>query len=114
MAGYYFLTLAALVVAGFFLGRFRAASLAVGAHGGPMLHSLPTYHGLYTAALILVPMLLVFVVGAPVHRSARQFGGAVASSRPKSPPTSSDAAPRCAMCSTWPPASTLGHALAAS
>ncbi len=66
MAGYYFLTLAALVVAGFFLGRYRAASLAVGANGGPMLHSLPTYHGLYTAALIFVPMLLTFMIGTPV------------------------------------------------
>jgi phosphate transport system permease protein len=66
MAGYYFLTLAALVVAGFFLGRFRAASLAIGAGGGAMLHSLPTYHGLYTAALILVPMLLAFTIGAPL------------------------------------------------
>jgi phosphate transport system permease protein len=67
MAGTYFLTLAALVVAGFFLGRYRATALAVGnGGGGPILHSLPAYHGLLTAALVLVPMLLVFVVGAPL------------------------------------------------
>ena len=66
MAGYYFLTLAVLVVAGFLLGRFRATRLVVGARGGPMLHSMPAYHGLYAAAMILVPMLVVFAVGAPV------------------------------------------------
>jgi len=66
MAGYYFLTLAALVVAAFLLGRFRAASLVVGGRGAPLLHSLPTYHGLYVAALVLMPMLLVFVVGSPL------------------------------------------------
>src|SRR5262245_64923210 len=66
MAGYYFLTLAALVVAGFFLGRFRAARLVAGTPGGPMLHSMPAYHGFYTAAMILVPMLVVFAFGAPI------------------------------------------------
>jgi len=66
MAGYYFLTLAALVVAGFLLGRFRASALAVNTGGGPLLHSLPTYHGLFTAATVIIPMLLVFIVGAPL------------------------------------------------
>src|SRR5262245_3369609 len=66
MAGYYFLTLSALVVAGFFLGRFRAARLVAGTRGGPMLHSMPAYHGLYTAAMILVPMLVAFAFVAPI------------------------------------------------
>jgi phosphate transport system permease protein len=66
MAGYYFLSLAVLVGVAFLLGRFRATSLSVGDHGGSILHSLPVYHGLYVAGLVLVPMLLVFTVGAPV------------------------------------------------
>jgi phosphate transport system permease protein len=66
MAGYYFVTLAVLVVAAFLLGRFRAASLGVGDRGGSLLHSLPVYHGLYVAALVLVPMLLVLMAGVPL------------------------------------------------
>jgi phosphate transport system permease protein len=66
MAGYYFLTLAMMVVGGFFLGRFRAASLGVAARQGRTLHSLPTYHGLYVAALVLIAMLMAFIVGAPL------------------------------------------------
>lgn len=66
MAGYYFLSLAVVVVAAFLLGRFRAASLGVRGGGGPILHSLPIYHGLYAAVLVLVPMLLVFIVGVPL------------------------------------------------
>lgn len=66
MAGYYFSAMALLVIVGFFLGRFRAAGLAVGADRRSVLHSLPTYHGLYTAVMALVPMLLVFAIGAPL------------------------------------------------
>ena len=111
MAGYYFLTLAALVVAAFLLGRFRAASLVVGGRGAPLLHSLPTYHGLYVAALVLMPMLLVFVVGVAADRTAGQLGCAVAFPDPTWQPTRSDAAPLCAMCSISSPDSTLEQSL---
>jgi phosphate transport system permease protein len=67
MAGYYFLTLAVLVAVGFLAGRQRAAAIAVGANSsGSVLHSLPAYHGLLTAAMVLVPMLAVFAIGMPV------------------------------------------------
>ena len=111
MAGYYFLTLAALVVAGFFLGRYRAASLAVGANGGPMLHSLPTYHGLFTAALIFVPMLLTFMIGAPVL--GRLANSAALSFFP--PEVAADelqARVRAARCGQPGRRPVLGHALA--
>ncbi|HKZ97397.1 MAG TPA: phosphate ABC transporter permease subunit PstC [Hyphomicrobiaceae bacterium] len=64
MAGYYFLTLAVLLLAAFFVGRSRA----VGVSGGNFaaMHSLPTYHGLLLAAMVLVPMLFVFAIGAPL------------------------------------------------
>ena len=66
MAGYYFLTLAMMVVAGFLAGRYRAASLGVAVRQGRLLHSLPTYHGLYIASLVFIAMLIAFIVGAPV------------------------------------------------
>jgi phosphate transport system permease protein len=66
MVGFYWLTLAALVVAGFFAGRFRAAALVADAASRQSLHSLPAYHGLFTAAMVLVPMLLVFAIGEPL------------------------------------------------
>jgi phosphate transport system permease protein len=66
MAGYYFLTLAVLVIAGFIAGRRRAQGFTGTKGRTPVLHSLPTYHGLFAAAMIFVPMLVVFVVGAPV------------------------------------------------
>ena len=66
MAGYYFLTLAVLVLIGFFLGRYRASAVATAAGGRAVLHSLPAYHGLFTVAAVFVPMLLVFAIGAPV------------------------------------------------
>ena len=65
MAGYYFLAVAALVLAGFFAGRFRARGLLTGPGTGG-LHSLPSYHGLLTATAALAPMLLVFVVAMPL------------------------------------------------
>jgi phosphate transport system permease protein len=64
MAGFYFLAVAALVFAGFFVGRSKAQSLVSDARGA--LHSLPSYHGLLTATTALVPMLLVFAVAMPV------------------------------------------------
>jgi phosphate transport system permease protein len=64
VAGYYFLTMAVLVIASYVLGRTRAISVANGRLSG--LHSLPSYHGMLAAAVVLVPMLLAYLVGAPV------------------------------------------------
>lgn len=64
MSGTYFAIMAALVLAGFFLGAQRARGLRNGA--GDMLHSLPAYHGLYIAAAVLTVMMVIFVVGAPL------------------------------------------------
>ena len=64
MSATYFATLAALVLAGFFLSRGKASSLAGSGKG--LLHSLPIYHGLFTVVLVLVPMLVVFAIGAPL------------------------------------------------
>ncbi|KAB2849441.1 MAG: phosphate ABC transporter permease subunit PstC [Hyphomicrobiaceae bacterium] len=66
MAGFYWLTLAVLVVTGFLAGRYRAVAFAGSRGSGQLLHSLPAYHGLFTAAVVLVPMLLVFAIGAPL------------------------------------------------
>ncbi len=68
MVELYVLTLAALVVVGFFAGRLRASALLSGSDRGQLLHSLPAYHGLFTAALGLVPMLLVLALGAPLRK----------------------------------------------
>ncbi|KAB2937247.1 phosphate ABC transporter permease subunit PstC [Hyphomicrobium sp.] len=64
MAGMYFVSFALLVVAGFLVARSRAHGLASGNLGS--LHSLPIYHGLFTAVAVLVPMLVVFAIGAPL------------------------------------------------
>ncbi|MBK1870822.1 phosphate ABC transporter permease subunit PstC [Aestuariivirga sp. YIM B02566] len=64
MSGTYFAIMAALVLAGFFLGAQRARGVR-GDQAG-MLHSLPAYHGLYIAAAVLTVMMVIFVVGAPL------------------------------------------------
>lgn len=58
----YFAGLAVLVVAGFLLGRNRAAV----ANRTQTFHSRPSYHGAYVVVSVLLPMLLVFAVGVPV------------------------------------------------
>ena len=65
MSGIYFTTMALLVLAGFYLSQTRAQGVAR-EPGTGLLHSLPVYHGLYTAALIFVPMLAVYAFGAPI------------------------------------------------
>ncbi len=64
MSGIYFSLLAILVLTGFFLGRSRASAVA----GGKLadLHSLPSYHGLFTGSSIFIPMLILFAIGAPL------------------------------------------------
>jgi phosphate transport system permease protein len=62
MAGWYSLTVVALLIAGYVLASQRARSVAGGNYAG--MHSLPAYHGLYTASLAFLPALIVFVVGS--------------------------------------------------
>lgn len=72
----YFLILALLTVSLFMVGRQRASSIA-GADPAS-LHSLPSYHGMFLAALIVLPMLLIFAVGAPLaerYVEAKALGG---------------------------------------
>ena len=64
MTGWYLLLTTALGLAGFFVARKRA--FAIGHGRLPDMHSLPTYHGLYTASITLLPMLAVLAVGAPL------------------------------------------------
>lgn len=64
MIGQYFLLLALLVIIGYFLSRSRARSVAGGNFAA--MHSLPEYHGLYTSALVMAPMLVIIAIGAPV------------------------------------------------
>jgi phosphate transport system permease protein len=64
MTAIYFVTLACLVVAGYFIASQRAKALRPAA--GEIVHSLPAYHGLLAAVSLFVPMLLVFAIGAPL------------------------------------------------
>ena len=67
MSGLYFSVLAVLVLASFFVVRSRAAALANSAtvSGNRFaLHSLPVYHGLLAATLVLLPMLVVYMIGS--------------------------------------------------
>jgi phosphate transport system permease protein len=62
MTAIYFLILAVLVVAGFVVGKSRATAV-----GNPTeLHSLPAYHGLFTASAVLIPMLAIILVANPL------------------------------------------------
>ena len=62
MTAIYFLILAVLMVAGFAYGRSRASGVA----SGSKLHSLPAYHGLFTASAALFPMLAIVAIGTPL------------------------------------------------
>lgn len=53
-----------LVVSGYLYAHWRARSIAGGNFAE--MHSLPAYHGLNTAALVLVPILLVWFIGIPI------------------------------------------------
>jgi phosphate transport system permease protein len=59
MAWIFPLATAATAVLGFFAGRSRAQNFRI---SGTNIHSLPTYHGLYVALAIILPMLGLFVV----------------------------------------------------
>lgn len=60
----FFAALVVLVGLAFFAGQRRALSVASGRL--PDLHSLPVYHGLFTAIGAFVPMLAIFIIGAPL------------------------------------------------
>lgn len=60
MTSTYFLALAILTIVAFVLGRARATRIT-----GRRLHSLPTYHGLFTACAAAIPMLIVAVLAGP-------------------------------------------------
>lgn len=62
MAGWYALTVVALLVAGYVLASQRARAVAGGNYAG--MHSLPAYHGFYTASLAFLPALIVFLAGS--------------------------------------------------
>ncbi len=64
MAGWYALVVVALMLVGFVLARGRARSVAGGNYAG--MHSLPSYHGLYTASLAFLPALLTFFIGSQI------------------------------------------------
>ena len=64
MSGIYFLILAVLAVAAFFLGMWHARALRAAQPGE--FHSLPTYHGLLLASAVLLAMLVIYVIGAPL------------------------------------------------
>jgi len=57
----YMLLVLAVAVFAFFAGRTRGRALAA---SGGHIHSLPTYHGLFTASAALVPMLAVLIAWA--------------------------------------------------
>ena len=58
----YFTGLALLIVVGYLFGRSRAAAAGRTA----TLHSRPPYHGAFVALAVLVPLVLIFAIGAPV------------------------------------------------
>jgi phosphate transport system permease protein len=59
----YFLLLAALVAVAFVIGRNRGGAFQLAAAGKKnAVHSLPIYHGLFTATLTLIPMLIVLAL----------------------------------------------------
>jgi phosphate transport system permease protein len=59
----YSIVFAALLIGSYVLGVSRARMVAV---NGARLHSLPGYHGLYLAAFVAIPLLVVLIVGSNV------------------------------------------------
>ena len=64
MTAYYILIASALMATAFFTARSRAFAVSGGKPS--LLHSLPAYHGLYSAMLVLLAMLTVWAIGAPL------------------------------------------------
>jgi phosphate transport system permease protein len=64
MSVFYFGCLLLLLIAGYLAGRSRALAVSAGRYEA--LHSRPGYHGLFVALAAFTPMVLLFVVGAPL------------------------------------------------
>jgi phosphate transport system permease protein len=64
----YFSVLAILTVASYYFSARKSLAMArLGASGSTSrMHSLPAYHGLLAAALIMLSMLVLFAAGAPL------------------------------------------------
>ena len=62
MTLFYFAGLAVLLLAGYTLGRSRAATTGQTVQ----LHSRPVYHGAFVVVSILIPMLILFVLAVPI------------------------------------------------
>ncbi len=76
MPAVYFSALALLVLLGFFVARQRAAALTAKGSSSDRqrIHSLPIYHGLFAATVILMPMLAIFAIGAPIVAKLAESG----------------------------------------
>ncbi|MEQ1715841.1 MAG: phosphate ABC transporter permease subunit PstC [Hyphomicrobium sp.] len=64
MTGVYFAVLFLLLLTGYYVTRSRALAASDGTPS--LLHSLPAYHGAYTATLVLTAMLAIFAIGSPL------------------------------------------------
>jgi phosphate transport system permease protein len=63
MSWVYFLALAVIVIVTYGYGRVKGQALR---SSGRSLHSLPSYHGWFTAISAAVPMLLLFLIWSPL------------------------------------------------
>lgn len=68
----YFAALCALTLAAYIIAVRRSSAIANTANGRQRLHSLPTYHGLLAASLVIFPMIAIFALGSPIlsHEAA--------------------------------------------
>jgi phosphate transport system permease protein len=67
----YLLLMLVVTAVAFVAGRSRGRAMAA---SGARIHSLPTYHGLFTASAAIIPMLAVLVLWGPVGpRIAEHF-----------------------------------------
>lgn len=85
MAALYTILLIALVATAFYSGRTRSRGLRA---AGEKLHSLPVYHGWFSAIAAGLPMLLVFLIWTPVAPriiESRVISGLPASMQPVGP-----------------------------
>jgi phosphate transport system permease protein len=63
MSAIYFLAIGVLSVAAYIYGRQRGTSFRT---VGTIVHSLPSYHGWFTAIAVAAPMLLLFCIWSPI------------------------------------------------
>jgi phosphate transport system permease protein len=85
MAALYIIVLLVLTAAAYVWGRARSSGLRA---AGEKLHSLPGYHGSYTAIAVALPMIAVFLLWssiAPYLIESRVLGSLPASLQPADP-----------------------------